>query len=105
MTEAIGERPLVWVTQDGKRLRPEDMTPQHRNNVINMKVRQTIKLNTDKAMGFDLFIGGDSMGSDRAFGTQESLLDFVSKPDEVRAWVLKVSPVLRRMAELNGELP
>ena len=50
-----------------------------------------------------MFISGDSMGADSAFGMQEDLLDFASKPDEVRKWILQISPLHRAMAKLNGE--
>ena len=94
---------LYWTTKDGTKMRIEDMTPSHRENVINMAVKSTIRANTDKALGLDMFISGDSMGADSAFGMQEDLLDFASKPDEVRKWILQISPLHRAMAKLNGE--
>jgi hypothetical protein len=94
---------LYWTTKDGTKMRIEYMTPRHRANVINMAVQSTIRANTDKACGLDMFVGGDSMGADAAFGMQEDLLDFVSRPDKVRKWILQISPVHREMAKLNGE--
>ena len=32
---------LYWTTKDGTKMRIEDMTPSHRENVINMAVKST----------------------------------------------------------------
>lgn len=88
---------LVWTQRDGTRIRPEDMTFEHRQATINMMMRNAKQIAKDDAEELWSHTG------DSDFTLLASELDDLATHDELLfAELIKHRPVIRRMAELNG---
>lgn len=88
---------LYWTTRDGQKIRPENMTPEHRQATINMMMRNA-KAEASKLSDEFWSHTGDS---DLTLLASE-YDDLASKDSYLFAELIKHRPVIRRMAELNG---
>lgn len=88
---------LVWTQRDGTKIRPEDMTFEHRQATINMMMRNAKQIAKQEAEELWSHTG------DSDFTLPAIELDYLATHDELLfAELIKHRPVIRRMAELNG---
>ena len=88
---------LVWTQRDGTRIRPEDMTFEHRQATINMMMRNAKQIAEQEAEELWSHTG------DSDFTLLATELDDLATHDKLLfAELIKHRPVIRRMAELNG---
>lgn len=78
-------RPRYWVTQDGRRLLPREMTTEHLRNILQMSIRN---------YQLTVLCGGVTMNS-------EHWLQVASSPEHMRLNCIDKRPVLR---DIENEL-
>jgi hypothetical protein len=83
--------------KDGQKIRPEDMTPEHRQATINMVLRNA------KSEASKLADEAWSHTGDTDFSLVATDFDDLANNDSyLFAELIKHRPVIRKMAELNG---
>ena len=87
-----------WKMRDGSWIAPEDMTPQHRENTINMMAGKAYTQAEAVSKEAHSWIGGKY--PEAALAQIEDAWDIMANP---RAYILNEYSALKRMAELNGE--
>ena len=88
---------IYWTTKEGQKLRPEDMTPEHRQATIKMVMRNA------KAEASKLADESWSHTGDTDFSlVATDFYDLANNDSYLFAELIKHRPVIRRMAELNG---
>ncbi len=88
---------LVWTQRDGNKIRPEDMTFEHRQATIKMVLRNA------KAEASKLTHESWSHTGDTDLTLEATEFDYLTNNDSyLFAELIKHRPVIRRMAELNG---
>ncbi len=88
---------IYWTARDGKKIRPEDMTFEHRQATIKMMMRNA------KAEASKLADESWSHTGDTDLTLEAMEFDYLTNNDSyLFAELIKHRPVIRRMAELNG---
>ncbi len=88
---------IYWTARDGKKIRPEDMTFEHRQATIKMMMRNA------KAEASKLADESWSHTGDTDLTLEATEFDYLANNDSyLFAELIKHRPVIRRMAELNG---